>query len=134
MGSRISRSCGSSRSSARSSHAPSRILRCCDKSFRRHLPTLFATSSCSSRKFHICLMRGGALSLVLSVAFSSLGVRNGYLLLSCAKRFPIDSNCFSAAATFFLSLIGGLALLVELVIVRSILRNHRLAVRWVIAG
>ena len=70
-----------------------------------NLPTvislLFATSSCSSRNFHICLMRGGALSLVLSVAFSSLGVRNGHLHLSCVKRFPIDSSCFLAAATFF---------------------------------
>ena len=122
MGSSISRSRGPSWSSARPLHAPS----------RNHpeisLPS--ATSSCSSKNFHNCLMRGGALYLVLSVAFSSPGVRNGHLPLSCVKRNPIDSNCFPAAATFFLSFFGPLALLV----VRSILRNHRLAVRWFIAG
>ena len=41
-----------------------------------NLPTVIslfsATSSCSSRNPHVCLMRDGALSLVLSVAFSSL--------------------------------------------------------------
>ena len=74
-----------------------------------------ATSSCPSKNYHICLMRGGALSCVLSVAFSSLGVRNGHLTFSRFNRYPVDSNCFSAAATFFLSLPGPLALLVELV-------------------
>ena len=116
----------------RSSHSSPRIAAV------TNLPTVIsfssATSSCSSRKFHICLMSGGALSLVFSVTFSSLGVRNGHLLLSCVKRYPIESNCFSAAATFFLSSFGPLALLVELVIVRSILKNHRVAVRWAIAG
>ena len=49
--------------------------------------------------------------------------------LSCVRRCPIDSKCFSAAATLFFSLIGHLALLVK-----SIPRNHRLAVRWLIIG
>ena len=99
-----------------------------------NLPTVIslpsATSRCPSRNSHICLMRGGALSRVLSVAFSSLGVRNGHLPLSCVILYPINSNSFSAAATVFLSLLGPLALLVELVIVRSMHRNHRLAVKW----
>ena len=79
-------------------------------------------------------MRGGALSRVLSVAFSSLGVRNGHLLLSCVKRYSIDPKCFSAADTFFLSLLVPLVLLMELVIVRLMLRNHMLDVNWPIIG
>ena len=79
-----------------------------------------AISSCSSSNSQICLTRGGALFLVLSVTFSSLGVRNGPLLL------------LLAAATFFHSMFGPLALLVELVIVRSMLLNDKLAVKWVI--
>ena len=133
MGSRITKSRGPSWSSARPSHAASRNLQ---YGIHSNLPTVIslpsATSSCSSRKFQTCLMRGGARYLVLSVAFSSLGVRNGQLSLSCVKRYPIDYNFFSA--TFFLSIFGPLSPLVELVIVRSILRNHRLAHRWVIAG
>ena len=74
------------------------------------------------------------LSLVLSVAFSRLGVRNGHLQLSCVSRYTIASSCFSVAATFFLSLLGPLDLLVELVMVKSVPRNHRLAVRWLIIG
>ena len=94
-----------------------------------NLPTIMsllsATSSCPSRNSHIFSMRSGHFSRVLSVPFSSLGVRNGHLPLSCVRRYTIASNCFSAAATFFFSLLGPLALLVELVIVRSMPRNHR---------
>ena len=95
---------------------------------------LSATSNCSSRNSQICFTRGGTLSLVLSIAFSSLGVGNGHLPLSCVSRYTIDSSCFSVAATFFLSLLGPLDLLVDLVMVKSIPRNHRLAVRWLIIG
>ena len=90
---------------------------------------LSATFNCSSKNLQICFTRGGALSFVLSVAFSSLGVRNGHLPISCVSRYTIDSSCFSVAATFFLSLLGPLDLLVELVMVESILRNHKLAVK-----
>ena len=72
------------------------------KNLRTVISLLAATSSCPSRNSHICLTRGGAFSLVLSVTFSSLGVRNGHLPLSCVRRYAIASNCFSAAATFFL--------------------------------
>ena len=100
-----------------------------------NLPTVISLSlssaifKCSSRNSHNCFTSGGALSLVLSVTFSSLGFRNGHLPLSCARRYAIDSTCFSAAATFFLSLFGPLVLLVELVVVGYRFRNHRLAVR-----
>ena len=95
---------------------------------------LSATSNCSSKNSQICFTRDGALSLVLSVALSSLGVRNGYLPLSCDSRYTITSSCFSVAATFFFSLLGPLDLLVELVMVKSIPRNHKLAVRRLYIG
>ena len=83
------------------------------------IPVVSATSSCPSRNSHSCLMSGGAFFRVLSMAFSSLGVRNGHLLLSCDRRYPNGFQLFSAAATFFLSLLGPLALLVELLMVKS---------------
>ena len=53
---------------------------------RTVISLLAATSSCPSRNSHICLTRGGAFSLVLSVAFSSLGVRNG------VRNIPANSS------------------------------------------
>ena len=103
-----------------------------------NLPTvislLSAISNCPSRISHICLTKGGALSRVLSVALSSFGVRNGHLSLSCVSRYTIASSCFSAAATFFLSLLGPLDSLVELVMVKSMPRNHSLAVSDLLLG
>ena len=107
----------------------SHFVCCRDESPHRHLSISSANSSCSSRNSYICFTSGGALFSVLSVTFSRIGVRNGHLPLSCVRREAVDSMCFSAAATFFLSLFGPLVLLVELVIVDSIIRNHRLSVR-----
>ena len=67
---------------------------------------LSAISNCSSRNSQICFTGAGAPSLVLSSAFSSLGVKNGHLPLSCISRYTIDCSCFSVAATFFFSLLG----------------------------
>ena len=104
------------------------LVRCRDEPSHRHLPAL-GCLQLFLKNSEICFTRGGALSLVLSVAFSSLGIRNGHLPLSSVSRYTIDCSCFSVAATFFLSLLGPLDLLVELVMVTSMPRNHKLAVR-----
>ena len=62
-----------------------------------NLPTVIslfsAISSCSSKISRICLTRGGALSLIFSLTFSSLGVRNGHLPLS---RWPAASHALNS--------------------------------------
>ena len=69
------------------------------------LPTVIslfsATFRCSSRNSHICFISCGALSLVLSVTFSSLGVRNGHLPLSFVRRMPSIPLVFRLQSHYF---------------------------------
>ena len=93
-----------------------------------------ATFSCPSRNSHICLMRGGALSRVFPWRSQALGSETTTCLFLALNSTPSIPTVFRLQPHFFLSLLGPLALLVELVIVRSMLRNYRLAVKWPIIG